>query len=288
MEQYHVSFFLYFQTHLMQDAHLHLQDTRFQDVHAIIAEMQISGVTRCVVNGTSPADWEQVRILADHYPDFILPSYGLHPWKVPIDQDWKSLLREYLKNAEIPCIGECGLDRWVKDFNIPAQQDAFLFQLDLACEMNAPITIHILKAWGWFMEILRVRKSNHLTTGKFFPERGFLLHSFNGSADLVAELVAAGAYFSFSGYFFNQFKKNQLDVFLNIPIERLLIETDAPDMLPPNHIITHPLEILNHPANLRSIFEHFSKHLDCDQPTLESQLTKNFTQFFLSKSAFPQ
>ena len=254
----------------------------------IIAEMIFTGVRKCVVNGTCPDDWEKVKSLAAEYPDFIIPSYGLHPWKVPCQQDWKPLLREYLENAEIPCIGECGLDRWMKDFDVPAQQDAFLFQLDLACEMNAPITIHILKAWGWFMDILRERKANQEATGKFFPTRGFLLHSYNGSAELVTELVEAGAYFSFSGYYLNQFKKNQLDVFLSIPIERILIESDAPDMLPPEHVISYRLAPdangtpVNHPANLRCIFNHFADHLKHDPIKLEKQITENFIRFFLS------
>jgi TatD DNase family protein len=132
----------------MHDAHLHLQDPRFQNIDAIMAEMRTAGVTRCVVNGTCPDDWDRVRALTEEHPDLIIPSYGLHPWKVPCVDDWKPLLREYLEEAQIPCIGECGLDRWMPDFDIEAQQDAFLYQLDLACEMNAPVSIHILKAWG--------------------------------------------------------------------------------------------------------------------------------------------
>lgn len=274
----------------MQDAHLHLQDSRFQDIDAIIVQMRAAGVNRCVVNGTCPDDWERVRYLAVEHPDLIIPSYGLHPWKVPCEQDWKPLLREYLEEAEIPCIGECGLDRWMPDFDIEAQQDAFLYQLDLACEMNAPLSIHILKAWGWFIDILRARRSSNEATGKFFPERGFLLHSYNGSAELIPELVDAGAYFSFSGYYLNAFKKNQLDVFLGIPIERLLIETDAPDMLPPEKVITHPLSVsstestsdtaINHPANLGSILSQLADKMNQDTAELDAQLSENFSRFF--------
>lgn len=272
----------------MQDAHLHLQDPRFQNIEMIIAEMIFSGVSRCVVNGTCPDDWGRVRALAAEYPDFIIPSYGLHPWKIPCDQSWKPLLLDYLENSEVPCIGECGLDRWIKDYDIAAQQDAFLYQLDLACQMNTPITIHILKAWGWFMDILRERKLNQDAKGKFFPARGFLLHSYNGSAELIPELVAYGAYFSFSGYYLNESKKNQLDVFSQIPIDRILIETDAPDMLPPENVISHRTSrdsnetAINHPANLRCIFNHFADHLKHDPIHLEKQISDNFTRFFLS------
>ncbi len=273
----------------MQDAHLHLQDPRFQNVNNIIAEMRAVGVTRCVVNGTSPDDWKRVQDLAKEHPDLIIPSYGLHPWKVPCEQDWKSLLKEYLAESEIPCIGECGLDRWMSDYNVVAQQDAFLFQLDLACQMNTPLSIHILKAWGWFADILRERKAR----GKFFPERGFLLHSYNGSAELIPELVDLGAYFSFSGYHLNTYKTKQLSLFKRVPIKRLLLETDAPDMLPPDEITTHPLSSkksdnetkchINHPANLSSILEHLAAYLGIKSSDLDAQLDENFSRFFLSK-----
>lgn len=260
----------------MQDAHLHLQDPRFQDTNTIIAEMRTAGVTRCVVNGTSPADWERVKSLSTQHPDLIIPSYGLHPWKTPSHTDWKPLLKTYLQTSEIPCIGECGLDRWMPDFNIPAQEEAFTYQLDLATQLNAPITIHILKAWGWFLDILRAR-------GKFFPQRGFLLHSYNGSAELIPELVKAGAYFSSSGYDLKSTKTKQLKTFKAVPLDRLLIETDAPDMLPPPEIITHPLTNINHPANLAAIQQTLATELNIQPETLQAQLTQNFSRFFLSK-----
>jgi len=263
--------------------------------------MRSTGITRCVVNGTSPHDWPQVNSLAQQHPDLIIPSYGLHPWKTPCHSDWKPLLREYLEKSETPCIGECGLDRWMPDYDIPAQEDAFIHQLNLACELNAPITIHILKAWGWFTDILRSRIANPHPSQSPFPQRGFLLHSYNGSADLIPELVDAGAYFSFSGYYLTNIKYKQLETFTRIPSKRLLIETDAPDMLPPEQIITHPLTStsssgsknhpinhpINHPANLASIHHHLAQKLDLSPPELQTQLTENFSRFFLSKSPSP-
>lgn len=258
----------------MQDAHLHLQDPRFQDINTIIAEMRTTGITRCVVNGTSPEDWPRVQALATAHPDLIIPSYGLHPWKTPCHSDWKPLLKTYLQDSPTPCIGECGLDRWIPDFDTHAQQEAFTHQLNLACELNAPISIHILKAWGWFLDTLR---------NKSFPKRGFLLHSYNGSAELIPELVKAGAYFSFSGYYLNPRKHKQLQIFSHIPLHRLLLETDAPDMLPPQQIINHPLNTINHPANLPSIQTALATKLNLPPEDLATQTSQNFSRFFLSK-----
>jgi len=273
----------------MTDAHLHLQDPRISDIDTVIASIRKTGITRCVVNGTSPSDWLQVKTLAEAHPDLIIPSYGLHPWKTPCENNWKPLLKQYLIESNLPCIGECGLDRWIENHDIKAQEDAFHYQLDQATELNAPITIHLLKAWGWFLDILRARQES---TGKtaLTTERGFLLHSYNGSTELIPELVAAGAYFSFSGYFLNSSKAKTIETFRQIPLDRLLVETDAPDMLPPAQVITHPLisndsTEINHPANLNNIYHHLSKALDLSQEDLIQQISRNFTQFFLKPNS---
>ncbi len=262
----------------MNDAHLHLQDPRLKDTSTIIQQMKAAGITRCVVNGTSPEDWARVEELNKSYPELVIPSYGLHPWKTPQPDDtWKDQLKQKIQSNQYHAIGECGLDRWIKNPDRDAQEDAFLFQLELACMHNGPLSIHILKAWGWFMDLLRAHP---------FPERGFLLHSYNGSEELLPELIERGAYFSFSGYYLHEKKTKQQAVFKSIPRDRLLVETDAPDMLPPAHIVTHPLQPespVNHPANLPSIAKHLADLLECDRDTLINQLDRNFSDFFLKQ-----
>ena len=231
----------------VQDAHNHLQDPRFDAIRDDVIETMLdAGVTRCVVNGTSPADWPKVAELAGKYPKLIIPSFGLHPWQKPT-AGWQQQLIEYLDTTPGACIGECGLDRWIVDYDIELQTKVFTTQLALAAERNLPLSIHCLKAWGHLLDILESQP---------LPSCGFLLHSYAGSSELVPRLVKLGAYFSFSGYFLHERKQNLRDTFKTIPPDRLLIETDAPDMLPPEHIIAHPLaKQLNHPANLASIYE---------------------------------
>jgi TatD DNase family protein len=80
------------------------------------------------------------------------------------------------------------------------------------------------------------------------------MHSFGGSIETARRLIPLGSYFSFSGHFLHPRKSAMLDVFRQLPHDRLLLETDAPDMLPPEEIITHPLPgNHNHPANLPAI-----------------------------------
>lgn len=250
----------------MQDAHNHLQDPRFSNIRQDLIETMVArGITRCVVNGTSPRDWPLVAELANLHPDLVIPSFGLHPWQEPSPQ-WVEQLTSYLDTVTHACIGECGLDRWIKDYNIETQKDVFLIQLQLAAQRNLPLSIHCLKAWGLMLEILESQP---------LPQRGFLLHSYSGSAELVPRLANLGAYFSFSGYFLHARKQSIHNTFKIIPPERLLIETDAPDMSPPKHCIEYPLEQkLNHPANICKIAFEASTFMDT------SRTDDNFKEFF--------
>ena len=173
-------------------------------------------------------------------------------------------------------VGECGLDRWVHDPNIEEQKEVFVSQLTLAAEHNLPISIHCLKAWGPLLDIL---KKNHL------PDRGFLLHSYGGSPELVPELVDLGAYFSFSGYFLRENKGRVREAFRRIPPHRVMVETDAPDMLPPENHRRYALKNsgaapMNHPANLLSVMEGLAKTLEIEESQLRSLISKNFHSFF--------
>ena len=250
----------------MQDAHNHLQDPRFDGMREeIIATMISSGISRCVVNGTSPSDWPKVAELAAQYPEFIIPSFGLHPWQNPTNT-WYDQLLTYLETIPHACVGECGLDRWIKDYDIDLQREVFITQLTLAEQRNLPLSIHCLKAWGVLLDILESQP---------LPKRGFLLHSYSGSTELIPRLEKLGAYFSFSGYFLHPQKQNVRDTFRQVSPDRLLIETDAPDMLPPGGLIDYPLnQKLNHPANLKRITDEAAKFLDT------SRVTKNFQCFF--------
>lgn len=86
------------------------------------------------------------------------------------------------------------------------------------------------------------------------------MHSFGGSIEVAQRLIKHGAWFSFSGYFLQERKAKVLEVFKHLPQDRILLETDAPDMMPPSDLVKFPLsEGVNHPANLGAIAEAFEK-----------------------------
>ncbi|MGE9267660.1 MAG: TatD family hydrolase [Verrucomicrobiales bacterium] len=246
----------------MIDIHNHLQDPRLAPYREeVIREMKAAGLTRCVVNGTSPADWPEVAELALRHPDFITPAFGLHPWKTsPPPSSWERELRSFLADFPHAHLGECGLDRWMESPDIDTQKALFRRQLELAHELARPVAIHCLKAWGPLLDVLRDVP---------LPERS-LLHSYGGSLEFARQLRQFGdPWFSFSGYFLHERKSERVEVFRHLPPERLLAESDAPDMAPPEKYRNVRLQLgnsseaspLNHPANFPLITSSFLEKL---------------------------
>jgi len=252
------------------DSHNHLQ--RFADPARIIAEMRAVGIAGCVVNGTGEDDWEDVASLAESHPDFVTPAFGLHPWKAHLRSgSWLATLEAYLDRFPTASIGECGLDGWVEQPSLAIQSEVFLPQLALARERRLPLTIHALKAWEPLFDAFAAEPP---------PEKS-LLHSFGGSPELVQRLAAMGGYFSFSGHFLHPRKVKVLEAFKSVPPDRLLLETDAPDMLPPPEFIDHPLpDGQNHPANLPRIATGLAAALEISPDRLAEITAANHAGFF--------
>ena len=262
---------------MFYDAHLHLQDCRLDSVRSDLPAWYVTEkVDRIVVNGTRVADWGKVELLANQIPQ-VLPSYGLHPWWIDErPRDWRGQLVNQLENSR-GVIGEIGLDKWFRKDNMADQISVFLDQWHLANEHGLPVTIHCLKAWGTLLDLIK----EHPHQGP-----GFLLHSYSGPVEMVDTWVELGARFSISGYFAHPRKASRKEVFLHIPLNRILIETDAPDMTPPAEWSKFcvPLEPggnpVNHPGNLKSIYQFAAQWLDVPLDEFESVMAMNFREMF--------
>lgn len=261
------------------DAHNHLQDERFAGCQPdLIATCRQVGVVRMVVNGSTESDWPAVAALARQHPDLIQPSFGLHPWHVGArSAAWCETLGRYLETTPGAVMGEIGLDRWKRDLDFAEQCGVFRDQLQLAADLDLPVSIHCLQAWGPLFDILRAGP---------VPRRGFLLHSFGGPAEMIAGLARLGARFSLPGYFAHERKARQRAAFRQVPADRFLVETDAPDQgLPPGRTpfpLADPAtgHLLNHPANLVAVYELAAGVLDCSLATVVDRVETNFTGLF--------
>ena len=134
-------------------------------------------------------------------------------------RDWELNLNRFLDQAPAG-VGEVGLDRWIKDFDLQDQERVFVTQLRIAAERDLPLSIHCLQAWGRLLEVLQAQPR---------PRCGFLLHSFGGPREMIPALSRLGAYLSLPGYYAHDRKARQREAFKTVPLDRLLLETDAPD-----------------------------------------------------------
>jgi TatD DNase family protein len=256
----------------LYDAHNHLQDERFAGrMEDILRDLPVLGITRCVVNGTCESDWPAVAALAKRF-NWIIPAFGLHPWFAKERSGrWFDALRNFLDETPRATVGEIGLDRWIKDHDIADQEKVFVAQLEAAAARHVAASVHCLKAWGHLEDVLRSHKR---------PARGFLLHSFGGSAETARSLAKLGGYFSISGYFAHDRKAEQREIFKTIPIDRFLVETDAPDMLPPPALITHPAEDANDPRNLPKIYKFAATLVGLPLDRFAKRVEANFNSLF--------
>jgi TatD DNase family protein len=261
----------------LYDAHNHLQDSRLgSDVAPLLATASQEGVARMVVNGSCEEDWPAVLALARRFPE-VIPSFGYHPWYVQErTANWREVFTWMVD--EVPsAIGEIGLDRWIENYDLPAQEEVFVWQLRLAAERELPVSIHCLQAWGRVFELLRESPR---------PACGFLLHSFGGPREMIEPLAKLGAYFSLPGYFAHARKERQREAFRHVPPDRLLIETDAPDQLLPEERIRHPLidpasgKAVNHPANLRAVYDFAAELLGDSVESVAARVEQNFQRLF--------
>lgn len=258
------------------DAHLHLQDSRFEaNRESMMVEMRAADIGRWVVNGTDESDWGSVASLARANAE-VVPCFGLHPWKIKNrSANWLERLNENLDQFPEAGVGEIGLDKWIRDYDLDDQEKVFRAQLKIAVQRDRPAMVHCLQCFGRLLDVL----ADFSLSGDF----RFLLHSYGGPVEMVDAFVELGAYFSFSGYFLEERKAATREAFAQVPDDRLLIETDAPDMSLPEALVAHHLpteessERLNHPANLAVIYRQVAGLREVDEDKLKKQVASNFS-----------
>ncbi|MCH2156476.1 MAG: TatD family hydrolase [Opitutales bacterium] len=256
----------------MIDAHCHFHFPEVLEAAVEFLEEQ-SAEYQCVCNGTQPEDWEDVAELADRF-EGVTPAFGVHPWQVKDAAEIEGtmeLLRETLKRHPSAQVGEIGLDRWIEGYDIDLQIQWFIAQLALAAELKRPATIHCLKAWGQLRKVL---------ASADLPKT-FLIHAYSGPRELIRTLVDVGAYFSFSTYFLGESQVKKRAVFEHIPIERILVETDAPSMCPKVEVSGRQVVSggHNHPGNLDLAYAGLAEFRGLGVVELHQIVEDNFCRF---------
>ena len=208
------------------DTHAHYDDAKFdEDRDTVLGSMAESGVGFIVDVGCSFESIPKAYELTRKYENVYF-SVGFHPNDAQSAEDngaEKSLdlLRSYLKDEKCVAVGEIGLDYYWDEVGRDMQKRWFRLQLELAREVGKPVIVHDRDAHGDTMEILREYKD---VTG--------ILHSFSGSPEMASELLKLGWYISFSGVLTFKNAARLPEVAKIVPLDRMLIETDAPYLAP--------------------------------------------------------
>lgn len=225
-----------------------------------------AGVVAMGVKGCREADWLRVVGLMEGYGG-IVPSFGLHPWFIA-DRSaaWAEKLEALLLRYPQAGVGEVGIDHAIEDRDDADQEAVFLAQLALARKLERPVSIHCRRAWGRLIELL---------DGFGELPRGMLIHCFGGSAEVATELVKRGAYISFSGSITRPNARKAGAAIRAVPDDRILIETDAPDLLP----ATAEGE-LNEPANVRLVLAKAAELRRVPKQELAELTFTNAERFF--------
>lgn len=203
---------------LIFDSHAHYDDEKFSETRdALLRELPLHGVCGAVNCGCDTASSEKSLKLAEKY-DYFYAAVGVHPENIG-----GGTLEEISRLAgheRCVAIGEIGLDYYWRDDNREEQKKLFSEQIMLANTLGLPVIVHDREAHADTLEILK----------KYRPKG--VVHSFSGSAEMAAELLKLGMYIGVGGVITFKNAKRLPDTVKELPIDRILLETDAPYLTP--------------------------------------------------------
>lgn len=244
----------------MIDTHTHINCIDDFPIDEILKNASDNGVEKLIVPSAYASDIDIVAELASKYEN-VYGLLGVHPSEV---KDWTDDLidkiKECAKSPKIVGIGEIGLDYyWDKSFN-DLQKEVFIKQINLANELNFPISVHDREAHKDSFDILTEFNKNSIV----------IMHCFSGSVEFMHECVKQGWYIAIGGVvtFKNAIKMKE--VAKEVPLDKLLIETDAPYLTPvPYRGKT------NQPAYVKYVAEEIANLRNTSFEEIDEQTTKN-------------
>ena len=255
------------------DSHCHLNMKDFTaDLTKVIGNAKKNNICGMLTISTTIDEFKNISNIAKNNEN-IWYSLGIHPHNV--DENFnnvENIIGSYSHDKKFIGIGETGLDYFYENTNRDLQRQSFIKHIELSRETNLPIIVHTREADKDTIRILKNEYSKERFKG--------LIHCFTATQELANEVLELGFYISISGII--TFRNAELlrKVVKSIPIERLLVETDAPYLSPV------PLRgKRNEPANVLHTANYLANLLNMPQTELYEQTTRNFFNLF-SKAEF--
>jgi len=261
------------QPHPLVDIGINLAHDSYDPDRAEVVERALAaGVRRMVITGSSLGSARRAVELCRQWPGLMRATAGVHPHharEFP-DHDLPALAG-ILADPLVTSAGECGLD-YFRDFSPrDEQRRAFARQLELAATLSKPVFLHQRDAHADFMAILR----DHLPS---LPAA--VVHCFTGTGPELDEYLAEGLFVGLTGWICDERRGTAVrDLLPLIPLERLMIETDGPYLMPRN-IRPRPGHRRNEPMNLRYVFEAICEVRTETPERIAATTTDNALKFF--------
>ena len=220
------------------DSHCHFDFDVFDNNRdTVIQRAARAGVEKIIIPGVKASGWQKIKTICAQY-ESCLPAYGLHPYFIEEHQQQHlDELDHWLATEHCIGVGECGLDFYLKNLDKNKQIDFFEAQLSLADKYQLPVIIHARKSTEQVIQCLRQYKNL----------RG-MIHSFSGSYEQANQLIDRGFYLSFGGAITYDRASRLHEMVKKLPLESLLIETDAPDQPGQSHY-----QEINEPAYITEV-----------------------------------
>ena len=203
------------------DTHAHYDDKAFdEDRDSLLAALPEAGVTLVIDPGCDVKSSRAAKELAARY-EHVYAAVGIHPEELgDFTEENLNEIAHLARDGKCVAIGEIGLDYYWDDTYKAEQKELFRRQIELALELSKPIIVHDREAHGDTMDLLR----------KYRPKG--TLHCFSGSVEMAREIIQLGLYIGLGGVVTFKNARHSVEVAAEIPLDRLLLETDAPYMAP--------------------------------------------------------
>ncbi|MEZ5443675.1 MAG: TatD family hydrolase [Lysobacterales bacterium] len=249
----------------MIDSHCHLDAPEFDgDRLAVLQRARAAGVTGLVVPAVAREGWAALAELAASEAE-VFPAYGLHPMFLDRHRtDDLQALEDWLDQHSAVAVGEAGLDGYVADLDWDLQCRYFEGQLRIARDRDLPVILHARRA----------HEAVLLAVRRLAPLRG-VIHSYAGSLEQARQFIDAGFLLGFGGPITYPRARRLRTLVSELPVEALLLETDAPDQ----PLLGHQ-GARNEPAQLSCVLACAAQLRDCDPLWLADQTSANARRLF--------
>jgi TatD DNase family protein len=252
------------------DSHAHLDGPEFDaDRDAVIERARAAGLRYLLVIGGA-SGLEQMGTALDiaETHDWVYAAAGIHPHEASKAQDAHfDLLRRLARQPKFLAVGEIGLDYYYDHSPRKVQKQVLIRQLDLAREVKLPIIIHCRDAWPDLREIIRAYRR---ATGL-----GGILHCFSGTLEDAHELMDCGFLVSFAGNLTFKKAEDLRAVAGEVPLDRLLTETDCPYLAPVPYRGKR-----NEPAYVAEVTRELARLHNLSEEAMGQRVVENFAEFF--------